>query len=286
MDQTLRLCSQIQQTIADVDLLSEVTESDHDKIDLLIDASSGESAKTHSGVGSPESIIDDMDDRTFRAQVDKLLREARDYINDDENNTADNDVDIMVQESVGISSQPSIQGSVDFSRQPSMSISLVHHEHDNLEMKGTSSCGAEGNTHSDSEEGYESPSSIPSYELRRQNLCNLEEMGFENLRRKQDQGNGKQRRPSLTSRQLEITKSTSMSNDWTEGDQESKWARLIAENADLKKEREDLTTRCANLEKEMAKAQTAVLKERAELKRSVAECAKEKVEMTKMKAQL
>merc|ERR1711887_216728 len=110
-------CSQIQQTIADVDLLSEA-DSDHDKVDSLSEPPR-ESCKTHSGTGSPESLHDHMDDKTFRDQVDQLLKEARDYINDEEaNNEVDNDVELMVHDSAAFSSQPSIQESVSSSRQP------------------------------------------------------------------------------------------------------------------------------------------------------------------------
>jgi len=286
MDETLRLCSQIQKTIADVDLLSEA-DSDHDKGDS--NSESGlEHVKTHSGVGSPESPHEDMDDKTFRDQVDQLLREARDYINDDEaNNEVDNDVELMVQDPAALSSQPS-QDSVNSSRHPSMSmsISLIHQE--SLEMKGTSSCADECHTlSSESEGGFESPG------LRRQNRCSFGSPDIAadaNIEEDQTHVADQQHEShSVTSENIiDAPTSSPVKKEWM-AEHEGKLAGLLGENAALKKERDELSSRYKELEKEkveleqeLKKVQTEGASVRADLERATAEKAKDNAELTRM----
>jgi len=268
MDETLRLCSQIQQTIADVDLLSEADDTGDSNSESGL-----EHAKTLSGVGSPESPHEDMDDKTFRDQVDQLLREARDYINDDEaNNEVDNDVELMVQDPAALSSQPSMQ-------ELSMSISLVHQE--SLEMKGTSSCADECHTlSSESEGGSESPSTITNAgRLRRQNLCNFA-----------DEPNMEEYQIHVAGQQHESNSGTSENIiDAPTSNHDSKLAGLRSENAALKKERDALNLRYdelkkekIELEQELKKVKTDGANVRADLERATADKAKDNAELTRM----
>jgi len=104
MDETLRLCHEVQQNIADVDLRGEA-ESDLDKIDV----SSVEGySRIHHGVGSPKSESE-VDDQTFKDQVDQLVRRASYHIEGEEN------------EVVNVTAKPLVSF-----REPSTIIRLVH----------------------------------------------------------------------------------------------------------------------------------------------------------------
>jgi len=281
MDETLRLCSQIQKTIADVDLLSEV-ESDLDNIDV---SSVDGYSRTHSGVGSPESS-NDMDDETFREQVNQLLKEARDYINDDDNAT----VEYVAPEATGLL------------REPSTSISLEHC--DSTEMKEPPAYNQETSTnYSCSKNEHYSPSGNWNMDFisRKTNVretgskqeysdkCDLSCVNQGKYKVEDNHSN-----ISIKSVQTE-SKSFERIEDFAVQHlkMEAKYVELLDTNTDLKKEREDFKNCCKDLakrkqrvDKDLWKASAEIVKLQGYLLKTTSDYAESKNKLNKAKEEL
>jgi len=254
MDETLRLCSQIQKTIADVDLLSEV-ESDLDNIDV---SSVDGYSRTHSGVGSPESS-NDMDDETFREQVNQLLKEARDYINDDDNDS----VEYVAPESTGLL------------REPSTRISVEHCE--SIEMKEPPAYVQETSTnYSCSKNAHYSPSGNRNMDFisRKTNVrersskqehsdkCDLSCVNQGKYKVEDNHSN-----ISIKSVQTESKFERIKGFAVQDNKLEVKYAELLNTNSDLKKERADFKNCCKDLAKKKQRVDKDLWKANAEMEK-------------------